>query len=63
LEAARGGVSAASARVAAAEGADVDGALQALSEAESALGAARADAQAAGVASVTSVSAGVPSPA
>lgn len=63
LEAARGGVSAASARVAAAEGADVDGALQALSEAESALGAARADAQAAGVASVASVSAGVPSPA
>lgn len=63
LELARGVVSDARARVAAAEGADVDGALQALGEAESALGAARADAQAAGVASVTSVSAGVPSPA
>ena len=62
LEAARSGVSAASARVAADEAADVDGALRALSEAESALGVARADAQAAGVASVTSVSAGVPSP-
>ena len=63
VESARGVASDARARVAAAEGADVDGALQALSEAESALGAARADAQAAGVASVTSVSAGVPSPA
>lgn len=63
LEAARGGVSAASARVAAAEGADVDGALRALSDAEAALGVARADAQAAGVTGVTSVSAGVPSPA
>lgn len=56
VESARGVASDARARVAAAEGADVDGALQAL-------GAARADAQAAGVASVTSVSAGVPSPA
>lgn len=63
VESARGVASDARARVAAAEGADVDGALQALSEAEAALGAARADAQAAGVASVTSVSAGVPSPA
>ena len=63
VESARGVASDARARVAAAEGADVDGALQALSEAESALGTARADAQAAGVASVTSVSAGVPSPA
>lgn len=63
LESARGVASDARARVAAAEGADVDGALQALGEAEAALGAARADAQAAGVASVTSVSAGVPSPA
>lgn len=63
VESARGVASDARARVAAAEGADVDGALQALGEAESALGAARADAQAAGVASVTSVSAGVPSPA
>lgn len=63
VESARGVASDARARVAAAEGADVDGALQALSEAESALGAARADAQAAGVAGVTSVSAGVPSPA
>lgn len=63
VESARGIASDARARVAAAEGADVDGALQALSEAESALGAARADAQAAGVAGVTSVSAGVPSPA
>ena len=62
-EAARGVASDARARVAAAEGADVDGALQALGEAESALGAARADVQAAGVAGVTSVSAGVPSPA
>ena len=60
---ARGVASDARARVAAAEGADVDGALQALVEAEAALGAARADAQAAGVAGVTSVSAGVPSPA
>lgn len=63
VESARGVESDARARVAAAEGADVDGALQALGEAEAALGAARADAQAAGVASVTSVSAGVPSPA
>ena len=63
VESARGVASDARARVAAAEGADVDGALRALGEAESALGAARADAQAAGVAGVTSVSAGVPSPA
>lgn len=63
VESARGVASDARVRVAAAEGADVDGALQALGEAESALGAARADAQAAGVAGVTSVSAGVPSPA
>lgn len=63
VESARGVASDARARVAAAEGADVDGALQALVEAEAALGAARADAQAAGVAGVTSVSAGVPSPA
>lgn len=63
VESARGVAADARARVAAAEGADVDGALQALGEAEAALGAARADAQAAGVASVTSVSAGVPSPA
>lgn len=63
VESARGIASDARARVAAAEGADVDGALQALGEAESALGVARADAQAAGVAGVTSVSAGVPSPA
>ena len=63
VESARGVASDARARVAAAEGADVDGALQALGEAEAALGAARADAQAAGVAGVTSVSAGVPSPA
>ena len=63
LEAARGGVSAASARVVADESADVDGALRALSDAEAALGVARADAQAAGVVGVTSVSAGVPSPA
>lgn len=63
VESARGVASDARARVAAAEGADVDGALQALGEAESALGAARADVQAAGVAGVTSVSAGVPSPA
>lgn len=63
VESARGVASDARARVAATEGADVDGALQALGEAEAALGAARADAQAAGVAGVTSVSAGVPSPA
>lgn len=63
VESARDVASDARARVAAAEGADVDGALQALGEAEAALGAARADAQAAGVAGVTSVSAGVPSPA
>lgn len=63
VESARGVAADARARVAAAEGADVDGALQALGEAEAALGAAMADAQAAGVASVTSVSAGVPSPA
>lgn len=63
VESARGVASDARARVAAAEGADVDGALQALGEAEAALGAARADAQSAGVAGVTSVSAGVPSPA
>lgn len=63
VESARVVASDARARVAAAEGADVDGALQALGEAEAALGAARADAQAAGVANVTSVSVGVPSPA
>jgi hypothetical protein len=63
VESARGVASDARARVAAAEGADVDGALQELGEAEAALGAARADAQAADVAGVTSVSAGVPSPA
>lgn len=63
VESARGVASDARARVAAAEGADVDGALQALGEAEAALGAARADAQATGVTGVTSVSAGVPSPA
>lgn len=63
MESARGVASDARARVAADESADVDGALQALGEAESALGAARADAQAAGVAGVTSVSAGIPSPA
>lgn len=63
LEAARSGVSDASARVVADESADVDGALRALSDADAALGMARADAQAAGVAGVTSVSAGVPSPA
>ena len=63
VESARGVASDARACVAAAEGADVDGALQALVEAEAALGAARADAQAAGVTGVTSVSAGVPSPA
>lgn len=63
LEAARSGVSDASARVVADEAADVDGALRALSDAEAALGMARADAQAAGVVGVTSVSAGVPSPA
>ena len=63
LDAARGAAADARARVAAGESVDVDGALRALSDAESALGAARADAQAAGVAGVTSVSAGVPSPA
>ena len=63
LETARGVASDARARVAADESADVDGALRALSDAEAALGVARADAQAAGVAGVTSVSAGVPSPA
>ena len=63
LEAARGVASDARARVAADESADVDGALRALSDAEAALGVARADAQVAGVAGVTSVSAGVPSPA
>lgn len=63
VESARGVASDARARVAAAEGADVDGALRALSDAEAALGVARADARAAGVAGVTSVSAGVPSPA
>lgn len=63
VESARGVAADARARVAAAEGADVDGALQALGEAEAALGAARADAQATGVTGVTSVSAGVPSPA
>ena len=63
LEAARGVASDARARVAADESADVDGALRALSDAEAALGVARADAQAAGVAGVTSVSAGAPSPA
>lgn len=63
VESARGVASDARARVAAAEGADVDGALQALGEAEAALGAARADAQAAGMTGVTFVSAGVPSPA
>lgn len=63
VESARGVAFDARARVAAADGADVDGALQALGEAEAALGAARTDAQAAGVTGVTSVSAGVPSPA
>lgn len=63
VESARGVASDARARVAADESADVDGALRALGEAEAALGAARADAQAAGVTGVTSVSAGVPSPA
>lgn len=63
LESARGVASDARARVAADESADVDGALRALSDAEAALGVARADAQAAGVTGVTSVSAGVPSPA
>ena len=63
LESARGVASDARERVAAAEGADVDGALRALSDTEASLGVARADAQAAGVAGVTSVSAGVPSPA
>ena len=63
VESARGVASDARARVAADESADVDGALRALGEAEAALGAARADAQAACVTGVTSVSAGVPSPA
>lgn len=63
VESARGVASDARARVAADESADVDGALRALSDAEAALGVARADAQAAGVTGVTSVSAGVPSPA
>ena len=63
LESARGVAADARARVAADESADVDGALRALSDAEAALGVARADAQAAGVTGVTSVSAGVPSPA
>ena len=63
LESARGVAAGARARVAADESADVDGALRALSDAEASLGVARADAQAAGVAGVTSVSAGVPSPA
>lgn len=63
LESARGVASDARARVASDESADVGGALRALSDAEAALGAARADAQAAGVTGVTSVSAGVPSPA
>lgn len=63
VESARGVASDARARVAADESADVDGTLRALGEAEAALGVARADAQAAGVTGVTSVSAGVPSPA
>lgn len=63
VESARGVASDSRARVAAAEGADVDGALQALGEAEAALGAVRADAQAAGVSGITSVSSGVASPA
>lgn len=63
VESARGVASDARARVAADESADVDGALRALGEAEAALGAARADAQDAGVTGVTSVSAGVQSPA
>ena len=63
VESARGVASDVRARVAADESADVDGALRALSDAEAALGVARADAQAAGVTGVTSVSAGVPSPA
>lgn len=63
VESARGVASDARTRVAAAEGANVDGALRALSDAEAALSVARADAQAAGVAGVTPVSAGVPSPA
>ena len=63
LELARGVASDARARVVADESADVDGALRALSDAEAALGVARADAQAAGVAGVTSVSAGAASPA
>lgn len=63
LESARGVAADARARVAADESADVDGALRALSDTEAALGVARADAQAAGVTGVTSVSAGVPSPA
>lgn len=63
LESARGVAADARARVAADESADVDGALRALSDAEATLGVARADAQATGVTGVTSVSAGVPSPA
>ena len=63
VESARGVASDARARVAADESADVDGTLRALGEAEAALDAARADAQAAGVTGITSVSAGVPSPA
>lgn len=63
VESARGVAADAATRVAAGESVDVDGALRALSDAEAALGVARADAQAAGVAGVTSVSAGVPSPA
>lgn len=63
VESARGVASDARARVVADESADVDGALRALSDAEAALGVARADAQDAGVTGVTSVSAGVPSPA
>ena len=63
LELARGVVSDARARVVADESADVDGALRALNGAEAALGVARADAQAAGVVGVTSVSAGAASPA
>lgn len=63
LELARGVVSDARARVVADESADVDGALRALSDAEAALGVARADAQSAGVAGVTPVSVGAASPA
>lgn len=63
LELARGVVSDARARVVADESADVDGALRALNGAEAALGVARADAQAAGVAGVTPVSVGAASPA